>query len=64
MLPFRVFDRKKKITWTILNYHPTAKGGEYLASREDDSSEDGTIDTLSVEAVKKLKMVGFVDDHD
>lgn len=60
MLPFKVFDRDKKTTWVIVNYHPSKDGGEYLAAREDDTTKDGELEIFKVQALKRFKMVGFV----
>ncbi|MFK7873880.1 MAG: hypothetical protein AB8C84_12070 [Oligoflexales bacterium] len=62
MIPFRVFDPHKKTTWIILNFHQST--GEYLVAREDDSDEDGTILTLTVNDLKTCQMIDFVDSED
>ena len=62
MIPFRVYDRDKKITWTIINYHPTPQGGNYLAARDDDSDKDRVLSVLSIDELTKYKMVDFLDE--
>jgi hypothetical protein len=64
MIPFRVYDRDKKITWVVLNYHEAAQGGQYLVARNDDSKEDGQISTLTVEQMKSLRLLDFCDEHE
>ena len=64
MLPFKVFDREKKITWLILNYQSGQGSGSYLAVREDDSDRDGEISILPAENFAGFRMVGFLDDQD
>lgn len=61
MIPFKVFDRKSKVTWLVLNYHPTSKGGEYLAAREDESKEDGKLAILTAEEITQFRMIGLVE---
>ena len=62
MIPFRVFDRKKKITWLVLNYHSGKEGGEYLVAREDDThKKDGDLQLMAAEEIAQFRMVGFVD---
>jgi hypothetical protein len=60
MTPFKVFDRKTKTTWIVLNFHPSAEGGEYLAVREDDSTKDGEITTIKTDEIQKYKWVDFL----
>ena len=60
MTPFKVLDRKTKTTWIVLNFHPSAEGGEYLAVREDDSVRDGEIKVLKVGDIQKYKWVDFL----
>lgn len=66
MIPFRVFDREKKITWIVLNFQPGSAehAGQYLVAREDDSQHDGTIKLLSLEEMCKLRLVDFYEDQD
>ena len=59
MNPFKVYDRRTKTTWIILNYHASQEGGEYLAVREDDSAKDGEISLIKIEEICKLKWVDF-----
>ncbi len=59
MTPFKVYDRKSKATWIVLNYHASTDGGEYLAVREDDSTKDGEIHLIKTEELMKLKWVDF-----
>lgn len=59
MTPFKVFDRKTKTTWIILNFHPTHEGGEYLAVREDDSTKDGELNIIKIDEICKYKWVDF-----
>ena len=62
MLPFRVYDREEKTTWLILNYHPSANEGLYLAAREDDSPEDGELRLIDATKLSKLRMAGLIVD--
>lgn len=62
MIPFRVFDRDSKITWTIINYHPSKDGGEYLAARDDDSDQDGEIVVMSIAELKGMKLLDFMEE--
>lgn len=64
MLPFKVFDRDNKITWVIINFHPSQDGGEYLAAREDDSNHDGEIHLIKSADMKKFRMVGFLEEQE
>lgn len=59
MTPFKVFDRKTKTTWIVLNFHPTPEGGEYLAVREDDSTKDGELTRIQIEEICKYTWVDF-----
>ena len=62
MIPFKVFDRKKKITWLVLNYHPAKEGGEYLVAREDDThKKDGDLQLMTAEEIAQFRMVGFAE---
>jgi hypothetical protein len=61
MVPFKVFDRKNKIIWLVLNYHPSHDGGEYLLVREDNSSKDGEMTTVPAADLCKYKWVDFMD---
>ncbi len=63
MIPFRVYDRDKKLTWVVLNYHATPQGGEYLVAREDDSKDDGLLTTLTLAQMKTLRLVDFCDEQ-
>ena len=63
MRPFKVYNRETKVTWLILNYHPTPSGGEYLAAREDDSNQDGELEIIQSSELKKLKLVGFLEEY-
>ena len=60
MEPFKVFDRKTKTTWIVLNFHQTPAGGEYLAVREDDSTKDGELCTIKIDEICKYKWVDFL----
>lgn len=62
MLPFRVFDREKKVTWIVLNFQPDATGGTYLVAREDDSNQDGEISCLSIAEIRRLRLVGLYNE--
>lgn len=62
MIPFKVFDRQKKITWVILNFHASESGGQYLAAREDDSEHDGDLVLIPAQDMTRFRMVGFVED--
>jgi hypothetical protein len=62
MIPFRVFDRDKKHMWQIINYHPDANGGQYLAAREDDGDSDGDLELITAQNIKKMKFVDFIDE--
>ncbi|MEZ4742483.1 MAG: hypothetical protein R3B45_08555 [Bdellovibrionota bacterium] len=64
MIPFRVYDRENKITWTIINYHDKPTGGTYLAARGDDSEEDRVLSELTIEELLKHRMVDFLDEGD
>ena len=64
MIPFKVFDRDKKVTWLILNYHSSPKGGTYLAALEDDNTDtDGNLHILDAEELTQFRLVGFADVH-
>lgn len=62
MLPFKIFDKKSKKTWLIINYHPNAKGGTYLAAREDDSQQDGELTLLTLEDIIGCRMLEFISE--
>ncbi|MGE0173034.1 MAG: hypothetical protein AB7T49_09625 [Oligoflexales bacterium] len=62
MIPFRVFDRSTKHMWQIINYHPDNSGGHYLAAREDDGDNDGDIELIPAQNLKKMKFVDFIDE--
>ena len=65
MMPFKVYDRSKKITWIVLNYHPNQEGGEYLVAREDDTNKkDGDLGVMTAEEIAKHRMVGFVERNE
>ena len=53
-------DKKEKITWLILNFHSSADGGNYLASREEDSRKDRNLQLLSIKKVCSCRFVGFL----
>ena len=62
MIPFKVFDRDKKVTWLIINFHATPNGGQYLAALEDDSTEkDGNLHLLDAEELTNYRLIGFAD---
>jgi hypothetical protein len=65
MIPFRVFDRAQKQMWQIINYHPDpATGGNYLATREDDSEHDGDIKIIPASSIEGYKFIEFVEETD
>lgn len=65
MLPFKIFDKKTKTTWLILNYQPGIKSsGTFLAAREDDSSRDGELTLLTLEEVVGCRMLEFIPGED
>lgn len=64
MVPFRVFDRKKKQTWQVINFHAGDDGGHYLAAREDDSEIDGDMCLISVDELVKYKFEGFIEEEE
>ena len=62
MIPFKVFDRKKKITWLVLNYQETKDGGKYLAAMENDSTDkDGNLHLIDAAELTNYRLIGFVD---
>ena len=62
MIPFKVFDRDKKVTWLIINFHSTPEGGKYLAALEDDSTEkDGNLHLLDAKDLTNFRLIGFAD---
>ena len=60
MLPFRIFDKKTKITWLIINFQPGKGSGSFLAAREDDSQLDGELTLLSLEDLIGCRMLEFI----
>jgi hypothetical protein len=62
MVPFRAYDREKKITWTVINFHPKADGGTYLAARGDDSDKDRALTELTIDQLADCRLVDFLDD--
>lgn len=62
MIPFKVYDRKNKVTWVVLNYH--AATDKYLAAREDETKNDGDIHLIDAADITHFRMIGFVDSHD
>lgn len=48
--------------WQIINYHPDNSGGHYLAAREDDGDNDGDIELIPAQNLKKMKFVDFIDE--
>ena len=65
MVPFRVFDRKEKQMWQVVNYHPgTNSAGSYLATKEDDSETDGDMSIIPAEEISTFKFVDFLEEVD
>ena len=64
MVPFRVFDRDQKQMWQIINYHPDSNGGSYLATREDDSEQDGDMKIIPAKTIEGFKFIEFVEESD
>jgi hypothetical protein len=67
MTPFKVFDKKNKTTWVVLNYHPARaqeNGGTYLVAREDDSNKDGELCLINAEELCKFKWVDFFEHRE
>ncbi len=62
MAPFRVFDRENKVTWLVINYHPSSN--EYLVAREDDSDQDGELSIISAADLTKFRMLDFLEEGD
>ncbi len=63
MLPFRIFDKKNKTTWLIINFQPGKGTGTFLAAREDDSAQDGELTLLTLEDIVGCRMLEFVADE-
>ncbi len=58
VVPFKVFDRKKKEMWLVLNY----QGGQdqsYLVAREVDSDQDGELKIINASELSRFKLVEF-----
>jgi hypothetical protein len=64
MVPFRMFDRESKQMWQVINYHQGENGGHYLASREDDTEDDGNLNILAVADLVGFKFVEFVEESE
>jgi hypothetical protein len=64
MLPFKIFDKKTKTTWLIINYQAGKGSGTFLAAREDDSPQDGELSVLSLEDLVGCRMLEFVAEAD
>lgn len=67
MSPFKVYDKKEKTTWVVLNYHPSSdasKSGSYLVFREDDSDLDGEMKIMPAEKFQKFRMLEFVVENE
>ena len=65
MVPFRVFDRVNKQMWQVINYHPNPDtGGSYLATKEDDSDEDGDIKIIPAQDLESYKFVDFMEESE
>ena len=62
MVPFRVYDREKKVTLLVVNYHPNES--TYLAAREDDSPLDGELVLIKAEQLRQYRLIGFMDMDD
>ena len=62
MLPFRVFDKEKKQMWQVINYHPGANDGTYLATKEDDDSTDGDMRIIPAAELVNFKFVDFLEE--
>ena len=60
MHPFRVYDKQKKLTWVVLNYHSATDS--YLVARQDDSNLDGEIAQISSEHLQGLRFVDFTEE--
>ena len=58
MLPFRVYDKKAKEMWIVLNYHPN--NNSYLLAIEDDSEDDGRFKIVTAEDLSKFFLVDFL----
>ena len=61
MLPFRVFDKKEKSSWILLQYIPDAGDGKFLVAREDDSGKDGELMLKDTKELLKCRFVEFVN---
>ncbi len=61
MVPFRVHDRENKESWLVLNFQPTSTGGNYLASKEDVSRDDGQLRIISAKEMENFYFVGFYE---
>jgi hypothetical protein len=64
MPPFRIFDKKTKTTWLIINYQGGKGSGNFLAAREDDSPQDGELTLLSLEDIVGCRMLEFVAESE
>lgn len=65
MVPFRVFDRDNKQMWTVLNFHPDNQGGgNYLATKEDDSDTDGDMRLIQADDLVKFRFVDFLEESE
>jgi hypothetical protein len=61
VLPFRVHDRDKKITWLIVSFHPA--DNTYLAALEDDTHRDGELTILPASRLVGMKLIGFLEEE-
>lgn len=50
--------------WQIINYHPDSNGGSYLATREDDSEQDGDMKIIPAKTIEGFKFIEFVEESD
>ena len=63
MIPFRVFDKKNKQVWQVINYHPHDDvGGSYLLTRENDSEDDGDMKIIPGKEIVDFKFIDFVEE--
>ncbi len=64
MQPFRIFDKKTKKTWLIINFQGYSSdeknSGTFLAAREDDSPQDGELSLLTTDELVGCRMLEFV----
>ena len=60
MTPFRVFDKKEKASWVLLQFIPDGGDGKFLVAREDESGKDGELLIKETKEVLKFRFVEFV----